>query len=299
MKIAITGASGSLGSALVDALRGDDHEVLRLVRRVAQASDEVSWDPSAGTLDETQLVGVTGVVHLAGASIARPRTIRWTESYKKTIMDSRVDGTTTLAAALARMDTPPDVLLSQSGSNYYGDTDGQLVDEQSAGGSGFLADVTRAWEASTGAAEAAGIRTAHLRTGPVLATDSPLIKLQKPIFAAGLGGQIGDGSDWLSWVALDDLVGAVRHLLTADVAGPVNITAPNPVTNGEFTKAFAGALHRPAVVPVPRFALRLALGELADELPMLSQRVQPRVLEESGYTFAEPTIGPALEHLLG
>lgn len=299
MRIAVTGASGTLGTALVSTLRADGHDVSRLVRRAPGKPDEIGWDPAAGTVDDTRLAGTEAVVHLAGASIARPRTIRWTDAWKKEILHSRVQGTTTLARALARLDAPPRVLLSQSGSNFYGDTGDREVTEASPGGEGFLADVTRAWESSTAEAEQAGVRVAHLRTGPVLAKESPLIKLQLPIFKAGLGGTLGDGRDWLSWIALDDVLGAIRHLLTADeVSGPVNLTSPNPATNAEFTKAFASALHRPAVMPVPKLALRLALGELADELPLLSQKVLPTVLVESGYIFAEPQLAPALEQLL-
>ena len=291
MKIAVTGASGLIGSALVPALRADGHEVVRLVRRAPSAPDEVRWDPAGGTVDRAGLSGVQAGIHLAGAGVGEHR---WTDSYKRVIRDSRVDGTRTFAAALAALDPLPSVLLSGSAIGYYGDTGDRAVDESAPAGSDFLARVCVDWEASTAAAEAAGIRVVHLRTGLVMSPQGGALQRMLPLFRLGVGGKLGSGRQYWSWISLDDEVGAIRHLLTAEqTSGPVNLTAPTPVTNAEFTRALAQVVHRPAVLPAPAFALKAVLGEFSHDV-LGSQRVLPRALEASGYAFAEPELVPAL-----
>lgn len=290
MKIAITGSTGLIGSALVRALRGDGHEVLRLVRAQPRQPDEVRWDPTGGDVDVERLHGVDAAVHLAGAGVGDRR---WTDSYKRTIRDSRVLGTRTLSRALASLAPRPAVLLCGSAIGWYGDTGTEAVDEGAASGDTFLAGVVREWESATSAAEEAGIRVVHPRTGLVMAESGGALGRMMPIFRLGLGGKLGTGRQFWSWITLQDEVRAAQFLLTADdVTGPVNLTAPEPVTNAEVTSALARALHRPAVVPVPEPALRLALGEFAGEV-LMSQRVLPRRLLESGFEFSHPDIDSA------
>jgi uncharacterized protein len=292
MKIAITGASGLIGSALIPALRRDGHEVLRFVRRAAHAVDELPWDPSAHSLDPALLSDVDAVVHLAGAGVGDKR---WTSRYKKVVLDSRRDGTTTIARAMAAAEPRPRVLLSASGIGYYGDTGSTVVDEGSPQGGGFLAEVCRVWEASTAPAEAAGIRVAHMRTAVVLARSGGALAKQLPIWRLGLGGKLGSGRQYLSWISLTDQIDAVRFLLEADVSGPVNLAGPEPVTNQEFGKALGRALGRPSVMWVPGPAMRIGLGEFASEGVLIGQRVAPRVLTEAGFQFSHRTLDEALK----
>lgn len=295
MRIAITGASGFLGSALVPALRADGHHVVRLVRRLAQGPDEISWDPAAHEVDEAALAGVEAVIHLAGVNVGGRR---WSPAYRRKILASRVDGTTTISTAVARLDPRPGVLLSASAVGYYGDTGDRLVDESDGSGSGFLADVVRQWEASTAPAEAAGVRVVLLRSGIVLARTGGVLKPILPIFRLGLGGRLGSGRQYVSWISLPDEVAAIRFLLTAtNIAGPVNLAAPGAVTNAEYTRAIGRAVHRPTGLPVPPVALRLALDGFADEV-LAGQRVRPRVLTEAGFEFAHPDIDTALQAVL-
>ena len=294
MKIAVTGASGLIGSALVPALRADGHEVVRLVRRASHAVDEASWDPAAGTVDDAALTGADAVVHLAGAGIADKR---WNDAHKKAVLDSRVQGTTTIAAAVARMPTPA-VLLSGSAVGFYGDRGDTVLTEAADSGEGFLADVCRQWEAATAAADEAGGRVVHLRTGLVLSADGGLLKKTLPLFKLGVAGRLGSGEQYMPWISLADEIGAIRHLLTTEVSGPVNLSGPEPVTNGEYTKTLATHLHRPAVLPVPAFALRIVLDGFADEGALVSQRMVPSVLQASGYTFAHPTLAAAFAGVL-
>jgi uncharacterized protein len=298
MRIAVTGSSGLIGTALVAALRADGDEVIRLVRGGAAGQDTVSWDPGAerGGLDPAALDGVTAVVHLAGAGIADKR---WTESYKAQIRDSRVQGTRALVRALTAMATPPGVLLSGSAIGWYGDTGGREVTEAAPAGRGFLPEVVRAWEAAAGEAAGAGIRVATLRSGVVLSPGGGILGKLLPLFRLGLGGRIGSGRQVMSWIGLTDWVAAARFLLDrADITGPVNLTTPNPVSNAEFTSALAAAVHRPAVMPVPVPALKLAVGGVSSDI-LSSARVVPRKLLDAGYQFQHPGIAGALAAELG
>jgi uncharacterized protein (TIGR01777 family) len=290
VQIAITGSTGLIGTALVRALRDEGRTVLRLVRRQADADDEVRWDPF-GDVDAAALEGVDAVVHLAGAGVGDHR---WSESYKRQIRDSRVEGTRTLSRALAGLDHRPKVLLSISGVNFYGDTGDLTVDESGPLGEGFLARLSRDWEAATQPAADAGIRVVLARTGVVLSPEGGLLGKVLPLFRAGLGGRLGSGRQWMSWVSLHDHVTAVRFLLDGDLAGPVNLTSPQPVRNADYTKAVGAALHRPAPFVVPAVALRLALGEFADEGVLISQRVLPDRLLKAGFAFRHPDVGTAL-----
>ncbi len=298
MKIAVTGASGLLGSSLVPALRGDGHDVVRLVRGPARAQDERTWDPSTRSLDPAALTDVDAVVHLAGAGVADKR---WTAARKAVVVDSRVDGTTAVAEALAAASTDgrSRVLLSSSAIGWYGDTGDCITDESGPSGEGFLAETCRQWEAATAVAELAGVRVAHLRTGIVLTAAGGALAKQLPLFKAGLGAPLGSGRQWVSWISLRDEVAAIRHCLTADVAGPVNLVGPEPVTNRAFTKALGKAVRRPTLpVPVPGFVLRTALGPFAKEGVLLGQRLVPAVLQRTGFSFADPDVASALRSAL-
>lgn len=293
MKIAITGASGLIGAALVPALRADCHTVLRLVRRAPAGADEIRWNPDRHQLDPAVLADVDAVVNLAGAGIGDKR---WNDERKRVVLASRLDSTGTVAEALAAAEPRPRTLLSASAIGYYGDTGDTAVDETAPAGTGFLADVCRQWEDATAPAEQTGVRVAHLRTGLVCGRGGLLGKLL-PLVKLGLGGPLASGRQYWSWISLADEVDAIRHLLaTGAVTGPVNVTGPEPVTNREFTKALGRVLHRPVLAPpVPRFALRIAVGEFADEGVVAGQRVLPRVLEDSGYQFRHRTAEQALQ----
>ncbi|WP_432932187.1 TIGR01777 family oxidoreductase [Microbispora sp. CA-135349] len=296
MTAVVTGSSGLLGTALVGALRADGHEVRRLVRRTPAGPDERFWDPANGILDPAALEGADAVVHLAGAGIGDRR---WSEAYKRELVDSRVGGTRTLAEALARAEGGPRVLLSSSAIGFYGDTGDREVDESAPPGRGFLADLVRGWETATEPAGEAGVRVTLLRSGMVLTGRGGALARMLPIFKMGAGAVLGSGRQYVSWISLPDWVGAVRFLLARELAGPVNLTAPEPVTNADYTAALARALKRPTMpVPAPRFALRLALGEFADEALLAGQRVLPRRLLDAGHRFAHPTIGEALAAVL-
>ncbi|OAA28326.1 hypothetical protein UG55_1006301 [Frankia sp. EI5c] len=296
MKVAVTGSSGLIGSALLPALRADGHEVVRIVRRPPRDASEVHWDPRAGVLDPLSLRGADAVVNLAGAGIGDHR---WTAAYRQTLRTSRIEGTRLLAETLAGLTPPPRVLLSGSAIGWYGTSAGSTesaLDESAAAGTGFLADLARDWEAATAAADAAGVRVVHLRTGVVLSGRGGLLRRLLPIFRLGAGGRLGTGRQWLSWITLTDTVRALALLLgeAEGTRGPVNLVSPNPVTNAEFTAALARVLHRPALVPVPRAALRLALGEFADEGALASQRLAPAALLGAGFRFTHPELAPAL-----
>jgi uncharacterized protein (TIGR01777 family) len=296
MDVVVTGSSGLIGSALIPALTSAGHRAIRLVRRPAAGADQIAWDPAAGTIDAASLEGVDAVVHLAGAGIGDKR---WTPAYKQEILESRTRSTALLARTLAGLGRRPSVLLSGSAVGFYGESETATFTETSPAGSGFLADVCVAWEAEAAPAVEAGIRTAFLRTGIVLSAAGGALAKTLPLFRFGLGGRMGSGRQWWSWISIDDEVGAIVHLLGADVAGPVNLTAPDPATNATFTKALGKALGRPTIAPVPSFGPRLLLGaERADALLFTGQRVLPTVLEASGYRFVHPTLEPALRALL-
>lgn len=296
MKIAVTGATGLIGSALVPALEAAGHEAVRLVRATPSRPGDIFWDPAAGTLDPGDLTGVDAVVHLAGAGIGDKR---WTDERRALILRSRTESTSLLAGAMASCADGPRVLLSGSAIGFYGDRGDEQLDERSAAGSGFAAEVCVAWEGSAAAAVDAGIRTALLRTGIVLAGRGGALGKMLPPFRLGLGGPMGSGRQWMSWISLTDEVRAIIHLLDSDVAGPVNLTAPAAVTNRDFAKELGAALHRPAAIPLPAAAPRLLMGRaLADELLFASQRVLPTVLLADGFEFSHPTLGQALASVL-
>lgn len=297
MHVGITGASGLIGTALGEHLRSNGHQVTPIVRRAASA-DEIGWDPGAGRLDPADIATLDAVVHLAGAGIGDHR---WTDEYKRTLMDSRVDGTTLLAGVLAELgDDGPQTLLSGSAIGFYGDRGDEIVDEKSPSGDGFLAEICRAWEAGTLPASAAGVRVAHLRTGIVLSGQGGALTKMLPLFKVGAGGRFGSGEQWMSWISITDEVRAITHLLTADVEGPVNLTAPNPVTNREFADTLGDVLHRPSFIPVPKFGPKLLLGgELADALLFEGQRVDAAVLgADENFSFAHPDLATALRAVL-
>lgn len=298
MDVLVTGAHGLIGSALLPRLRADGHRVVRLVRGAPEGADDVRWDPAAGTIDAAGLEGVDAVVHLAGAGIGDKK---WTPARKQLVLESRTQGTDLLARTLAGLGRPPKVLLSGSAVGYYGDRGAEELTEASAPGDDFPARVCVAWEAATAPAEAAGIRVVHLRTGIVLAAHGGALHRMLLPFRLGLGGRIGSGEQYLSWITLDDHVGALRHLLDDDdgARGPVDLTAPNPATNAEFTKALGAALHRPTPLPTPLLPLKALYGaELVDSLLVHGQRAFPRVLEQRGYVFEHPRLDDALRAVL-
>ena len=299
MRVAVTGASGLIGRALVERLEAGGHQAVRVARTgVAQGPDSsvVSWDPAADLIDEEALGGLDAVVHLAGEPIAAQR---WSPEQKRRIADSRVRGTALLAEALARLDAPPGVLVSASAIGFYGDRGDERLDESSGGGDGFLAEVCRDWEAAADPGRAAGIRVVHPRTGVVLSESGGALAEMLPFFRLGLGGRVGDGRQWMSWITLHDEVEALAWLLDADVEGPVNLTAPEPVTNRELTEALGRALRRPTLLPTPKPALWAKLGrELTEALLYSSARVEPAVLQDHGFHFAHPDITTGLTDLL-
>lgn len=298
MRIAVTGSSGLIGTALVAALEGDGHQVTRLVRGNTTAPNQLRWDPAAGTIDAADLEGHDAVVHLAGVGIGDHK---WTDQHKAAVLDSRVQGTSLLATTLAGLDRPPAVLASASAVGYYGDRGAQPLTESDGPGTGFLAGVVQQWEDAAEPAAKAGIRLARFRSGVVLSDKGGALDRQLLAFKMGLGGRIGSGEQYLSWISLDDEVAAIRHLLTTPtIEGPVNLTAPAPATNNEFTKALGTVLARPTVLPVPKLALHTMFGkEMVAEMLMAGQRVLPAVLEASGFTFVDVEIESALRRILG
>lgn len=295
MRIAVTGSTGLIGSALVRSLSADGHEVVRLVRRAPASAQEVRWDPVAGTVDTSGLAGVEAVVHLAGAGVGEHR---WTAAYKRTLWDSRVRGTATIAKALAELEPRPRVLVSGSAIGFYGDTGTRPTDESAAPGSGFLAEMCVAWEDAAAPAQQAGMRTVFPRTGLVVSRSGGAWGRLFPLFRLGLGGRLGDGRQYWSFISITDEVAALRHLVDEeDISGPVNLTAPHPVTNSEVTAAMGRVLHRPTPCPVPRFALRIAIGEFSSDI-LTSQRIIPQKLLDSGFTFSHPRIEEAVRSVL-
>ena len=289
-RIAVTGASGLIGSALVGYLKSQGHTVQRLVRRAAVSSEEITWDPIAGTVDMEALAGVDAVIHLAGAGVSDKR---WTKKYKSEILNSRLLGTTTIAKAVAIV--KPQVFISASAIGWYGESGNRAVIESDRVGDDFLAAVCHEWES---AADLAGdVRTVKLRTGLVLDPTGGALGKMLPLFRFGLGGKLSNGKQWWSWITLHDQIRAIAFLLENKVSGPVNLTSPNPVTNSEFTAGLARAMHRPALFPVPAIALKIVLGGFSAEV-LGSKKVMPQVLTEAGFTFDYPHISSALEKLV-
>ena len=296
MRVAITGSTGLIGSALRPHLESQGHEVVRVVRSNPTGTD-ISWSPAEGRIDSHAFDGIDAVVHLAGAGIGDKR---WTDAYKRELMESRTKGTTLISEAIASADDGPSVLLSGSAVGIYGARGDEQLTEESSVGEGFLAEICAKWEAATGIAEAAGVRVAHLRTGIVLSTRGGALKKQLPLFKYGLGGKLGDGRQYQSWIHIDDEVAAISHLLTAETSGAVNLTAPFPVTNSMFTATLGDVLGRPTFLPIPKFGPKLVLGsELAENLLFTGQRVLPKRLElDPGFTFAYSDLESALRALL-
>ena len=296
MRVVVSGSSGLIGRSVASALRARGDVVTPLVRR-PPAPGEAKWDPVAGTIDADALDGADAIVHLAGAGIGDKR---WSAARRQEIMASRVGATALLARSTASLTAPPAVMVSASAVGFYGDRGDEELTEDSGPGTGFLAEVCRAWEDATGPAVGAGVRVVRLRSGVVLSTRGGALARQLPLFRFGIGGRLGSGRQWLSWISLPDEVGVVLHALDEPaVQGPVNATAPAPVTNRTFTRALGLALHRPAVMAVPGLALRIALGsDLATEMVLAGQRVVPSRLTTTGYAFAHPDIDGALAALL-
>ena len=294
MKIVISGASGLIGSALVPALRSEGHDVLRLVRREVRAPDEVAWDPAAGTIDRSRLAEAEAFVNLSGANLDT----RWTERAKQEILESRTRTTSLLATVASELDPRPSALVCAGGAGIYGDRGDEILTEEAQPGGGFLAEVMRQTEAASAAARDAGVRVVHFRQGIVLSRTAGALKRMLPFYRLGVGGPVGSGKQWMSWVSLPDVVSAYRIALVDDIAGPVNLVAPNPVTSRQFAKALGRAIRRPAVLPAPAFAMKLLFGEKGEEVLLYGQRAIPERLIQSGFEFSAPTIDVGLEQAL-
>lgn len=297
MRILITGSTGLIGSALVSSLMASGHRIVRLIRKISsETPDQILWNPSIGLLNPAQLEAFDAVIHLAGESIAGAR---WNAEAKRRIRSSRLDGTKLLVDALLRLSQPPRVLLSASAIGYYGDRGDELLSETSPPGEGFLPELCREWEETAQAASAKGIRVVNPRIGLVLSSRGGALARMILPFKLGLGGRVGSGKQYLSWITIDDLVSAIRHMIENEsLAGPVNAVSPQACTNREFTEALGHALSRPTLIPLPAFAARLALGEMADALLLASTRVEPSRLQASGYRYLHPHLPAALHHVL-
>lgn len=297
MKILVSGSHGLVGKALVRSLTDDAHEVVRLVRGERSfGAMEIEWDPNQSRIDTEHFEGFDAVIHLAGESIASSR---WTTEKKRAIRDSRVKGTALLSDSLAHLSRPPSLFLSASAIGYYGDRGDELLTENSAPGNDFLSSVCVEWEKAAAPAAEKGIRTIYTRFGIILDPHGGALAKMLTPFRMGIGGRVGDGKQWMSWIGLDDVVNGLKFLIAdKSIHGPVNFVAPNPVTNAEFTKTLGRVLSRPTLFPVPAFGARLAFGEMADALLLSSQKVEPSVLEDNGFLFNWPTLEPALRHLL-
>jgi uncharacterized protein (TIGR01777 family) len=292
-RILVSGVSGPIGSALLPSLKARGYSVTRLVRGAATGDDQISWD-LAQPIEPEMVSGLDAVIHLAGESIVG----RWTKTKKTKIRDSRVAGTTALAEALARAKNKPEVFVCSSAIGYYGDRGDEVLNEKSKPGTGFLPNVCREWEEATHAAAHAGIRTVQMRTGVVLSPHGGALGKMRTPFKIGVGGKIGDGRQWMSWIDVQDMVGAIHHILNSDLLhGPVNLVAPKPVTNAEFTKTLASVLSRPAILPMPAFAVKLLFGEMGETVLLGSQRVEPTQLVMSGYPFRFSSLRASLENI--
>ena len=296
MKILISGSHGLVGTALIKALEPDGHEIYHLVRHYPNSPSEIEWSPDRYSIALSLIEGFDAVVHLAGESIAEGR---WTDEKKKRIRESRTRGTKLLADALANLTQPPKTLVSASAIGYYGDRDDELLTEESAPGNDFLSEVCVEWEQATSHATNMGIRVVNARFGIILDKEGGALKKMLPPFRMGIGGRIGSGKQWMSWISLDDVIGALKFALTNDsLTGPINFVAPNPVRNAEFTKTLGNVLSRPTIFPIPAFGVRFAFGEMADALLLSSQRVKPKRLKAAGYQFQHSDLRSALRHVL-
>lgn len=297
MRILISGAHGLVGTALIKSLQADGgHEIFRLVRHYPESSSEIEWSPDRYSIALARIEGFDAVVHLAGESIAEGR---WTDEKKKRIRESRVKGTRLLGDALANLTAPPKTMISASAIGYYGNRGDEVLTESSASGEGFLPDVCVEWEKATALATEKGIRVVNTRFGIILDQNGGALAKMLPPFRMGIGGRIGSGKQWMSWIALDDVVGGIKFALTDEtLSGPVNFVAPNPVTNAEFTKTLGKALSRPTIFPIPAFGVRLVFGEMADALLLSSQRVEPAILTNAGFRFNYSDLPGALRHVL-
>lgn len=294
-RVAVTGASGLVGQAVCGRLKGEGYAVVSVGRAHRDTSPDIVWNPGRGEIDAGRLEGVSAVVHLAGETIGQ----RWTGDARRRILESRVQGTALIARTIASLRTKPPVMISASAVGFYGDRGDEAVDERKPRGGGFLADVVQAWEAAAEPARAAGIVVTHARFGVVIAPGGGMLERLLPIFRLGAGGRIGSGRQWMSWISRTDIARAAAFLVKASLGGPVNVTAPSPVTNEEFTRLLAGLLHRPAVAAVPAFAIRLAFGQMGEETVLVGQRVLPARLLEAGFSFEHPTLEQALQAELG
>ena len=295
MKIIITGSHGLVGSALLPTLISEGHRVVRLIRTAAPRADEITWNPAANQTDVAALEGADAVVHLAGENIVG----RWTSAKKARIRESRVTGTQLLCEALAKLQKPPRVLVAASAIGFYGDRGDEKLNEESGLGTGFLPEVVRDWEAAAQPACERGVRVVQLRFGIILSARGGALAKMLPPFRLGLGGRVGNGEQWWSWIAIDDVVGAIRFALANEMlSGAVNVVSPNSTTNDEFTQVLGRVLHRPTFFPLPAFVARLALGQMADGLLLASARVEPTKLLAAGFQFKQPNLQAALRHLL-
>jgi uncharacterized protein (TIGR01777 family) len=296
MNVLVSGATGLVGSALSKELEDKGHGVIALSRSKPSSDDTIRWDPSRGQIDASRLEGIDAVVHLAGENIVG----RWTEEKRRKILDSRVQGTRLLAETIAGLSEKPRAMVCASAIGYYGDRGNELLREESEPGDAFLSEVVKEWEAAAEPAREADIRVANLRFGIILSPEDGALGTTLPLFKLGGGGKVGSGRQWWSWVALDDVVGALVHALeNEEVEGPVNVVSPNPMTNAEYTKVLGDVLNRPTFLPAPAPALRAVLGQVADELLLASARVEPEKLKETDYDFRYPELEGALRHLLG
>jgi uncharacterized protein (TIGR01777 family) len=294
MRILVSGASGPIGAALLRALKAQGAAFTRLVRNSATGNHQIVWDPSR-PLSPDSVSGFDAVIHLAGESIVG----RWTDAKKRRILDSRSQGTGHLAEAVAKASQPPRVFIAASAVGFYGNRGDEILSEDSPSGEGFAAEICRQWEAATQPAAKAGIRTAQMRMGVVMSADGGALPEMLIPFRLGLGGRLGNGRQWWTWVSVRDVVGAIQHVLNHNsLSGPVNAVAPNPVTNAEFTRILASVLNRPAIFPIPAFAVRMIFGEMGEELFLGSQRVEPTKLAASGYQFQHPDLKNALKEIL-
>lgn len=297
MRIIVSGSHGLVGKALIKALEANGHEIYRLVRHAPNSEKEIEWSPDRYSIAISRIEGFDAVFHLAGESIASGR---WNDEKKRKIRESRTKGTKLLADALANLSAPPQTLISASATGYYGDRGDELLTETSLPGKGFLADVCMEWEQATELARAKGVRVVNTRFGIILDKEGGALAKMLTPFRMGIGGRIGDGKQWMSWIALDDVIGALQFVLNNEkLNSPVNFVAPNPVTNAEFTKALGKALSRPTLFPIPEFGVRLAFGEMGDALLLSSQKAEPAILKQSGYKFKYPDLNGALQAILG